>query len=257
MINLLTPFKTLTQKERVIGVVSLISIIMILWESSNSSFIPSPISVMMSIPKLIMSNDLIDNFMKSLFFCFKAIFYSSVISVIICYLAVIPLFTTFCQFLRKFRFLPSAGLSFLFMKISVAMESGVSGQMMYMMVFGVSTWLIDSMVGVSLSIGPEDIMYAKSLRLSRWEMMRELLIKGKAGQLIMCIISNFAIAWMLLASIENIAKADGGIGVILSDSNKYFKYEQVYAIQILILLTGISLDFILRKVKDWLIPYEK
>ncbi len=60
---------------------------------------------------------------------------------------------------------------------------------------------------------------------------------------------------MLLAAVENIAKANGGIGVVLAESNKYFKMEKVYAVQILILITGIVIDWILRTLKIILFPY--
>lgn len=129
------------------------------------------------------------------------------------------------------------------------------GQMMAMMVFGVTTWLLDSMIAVALSVSEEEINYGKSMRLSRWEIMRETLIYGKAADLCMAVVANFAMAWMLLAAVENIAKASGGIGVILSESNKYFKFEEVYAIQILILLTGICIDYVLQKTIGFLFPY--
>ena len=62
-------------------------------------------------------------------------------------------------------------------------------------------------------------------------------------------------AWMMIAMVENLCKSDGGIGVIISDQNKYFKFDYVWAIQLLILLTGICMDILLRKVREWLLPY--
>lgn len=85
--------------------------------------------------------------------------------------------------------------------------------------------------------------------------MRELLIYGKASNILECIISNFAMAWMLLAAVENIAKASGGIGVVLAESNKYYKFEEVYAIQLMILLTGIIIDYLLGYTKRFLFPH--
>jgi NitT/TauT family transport system permease protein len=143
------------------------------------------------------------------------------------------------------------------MKMTVATGGTIEDQMTWMMVFGITTWLLDSMVGIALSISDDEVMYARSLRLTRWQTMREVLIKGKAADIFGAIIVNFAMAWMLLASIENIAKASGGIGVVLADSNKYWKFDQVYAIQLLILLTGIGMDWLLRKVKIFLFPYSK
>lgn len=252
LLKLVTPFKGLTPNERRLSNTVLILLLFSLWSLSQNKYLPPPLEIIKAFPNLIASRDLFFNFQKSLFFCFKAIAYSSAISLFFCYLSVIPLFETLCEFLRKFRFLPSAGLSFFFIKVT---GGDIEKQMLWMMVFGVTTWLLDSMIGIALSITPEEKMYAKSLRLTRWQMMRELLIYGKAADNFEAVIGNFAMAWMLLASIENIAKASGGIGVILSESNKYYKFEEVYAIQFMILITGNLLDYSLRKIKGWIFPY--
>lgn len=251
LLGLITPFKKLSTGEKVFSTIILVVLILLLWRSSGSKYIPDPEDVLGAFPRLVFSKDIFYHFHKSLVFCFTCIGYSLLISLFFCYLSVLPLFTTLCQFLRKFRFLPSAGLSLLFMKLTGSIE----GQMQWMMIFGITTWLVDSMIGVALSVTDDDIMYAKSLRLSSWQMMREILIYGKAAKLMECVISNFAMAWMLLAAIENIAKASGGIGVILAESSKYYKFEEVYAIQILILITGIFIDLVLNKLKGFLFPY--
>ena len=123
------------------------------------------------------------------------------------------------------------------------------------MIFGITTWLIDSMVSVALSITDKEIKYAKSLRLNTFQKFREILIYGKGADMFSAVISNFAMAWMLLAAVENIAKSSGGIGVVLAESNKYYKFEEVYAIQIMILLTGTFIDFGLNYIKGFIFPH--
>ena len=123
------------------------------------------------------------------------------------------------------------------------------------MIFGITTYMIDGAVGIALSISKDDVNYAKSLRLSKWEIFRELVIYNKFPSFLIMAVSNFAIAWMLLASVENIAKSSGGIGVILAESGKYFKLEAIYAIQLLILFTGIIVDYIFNFLINWKYPY--
>lgn len=257
LIHLVTPFRKLSPREELISIASLIVIILTLWSTSSHGFIASPMEIVTVIPELLEKNDLVDNFLKSLMFCMKSMLYATCIGFFVACLSVIPVFRTFCMFLRKFRFLPSAGLSFLFMKLSVAYGNGIDSMMAYMMIFGITTWMIDGMVGVAASVTDDEVMYAKSLRLSKWKSMREILIYGKAAQMFLVAISVFAISWMLLAAVENIAKANGGIGVVISDANKYFKLEKVYAVQLIILLTGISVDWALRKFRLFLFPYAK
>lgn len=251
LIKVVSPFKTLTASEKRWSTIAVIVIVFLVWTASGSGYIPNPWDVFGAFPGLVEKYGLVDHFIKSLTFCFKAIFYSTAIALFVAYLSRIPLFESFAEFLRKFRFLPSTGLSFFFMKIT----GDQSGQMLWMMIFGITAWLIDSMVGIALSITKDDVMYARSLRLSRWQSMKELLILGKAADMFNAVISNFAIAWLLLATIENIAKASGGIGVVLAETNKYFHMEEVYCIQIIILFTGIAIDTTLRWLRKFLFPY--
>jgi NitT/TauT family transport system permease protein len=251
LIGLVTPFRTVTASTKRIGVGAVIISIVLLWMSSGKDLLPTPVEILKAYPVLFDQNDLTRNFMKSIMFCLKCMGYALLISLVVTYLCRLPIFEALAQFLRKFRFLPSAGLSFLFMKLT----GNVEGQMLWMMVFGITTWMIYSFVGIAMDISYEDVTYAKSLRLNRWEMLRELLIYGKAAEIFEAAVGIFAIAWMLLAAVENIAKASGGIGVVLAESNKYFKMEKVYAIQILILVTGIFIDWALRAIKVMLFPY--
>lgn len=251
LVKLVTPFKKVTPKERLWSTVGMVIITFLLWSSSGHSYIPPPIDIVKAYPSLLEQNDLIRNFLKSVTFVLKCMGYSILISYIVCLLSVLPIFKPFCEFLRKFRFLPSAGLSFLFMKLTANMES----QMMWMMIFAITTWMIYSFVDIALGITTEEIMYARSLRLTRWHTMREVLIYGKAAEIFNAAIGVFAIAWMMLAAVENIVKANGGIGVVLAESNKYFKMEKVYAVQFLILFTGVGIDYVLRKIKVVCFPY--
>lgn len=248
--QLFIPFEGYSQ-NRYVKIVSLTLMPFLVYMVLPTSVFPSFIGILESIPKMLKANDLIDNFITSLTFCIKAMFYSCIIAFLFMLIARVPLFQAFAVFCRKFRFLPSVGLSFLFMRIT----PDVHTQMMWMMVFGITVFMIDGAVGIALSVTKDDVNYAKSLRLTRWQVFRELIIYSKLPAFLSMAISNFAIAWMLLASIENIAKSSGGIGVVLAESSKYFHLEQIYAIQILILLTGILVDFTLTKLNQWFFPY--
>jgi sulfonate transport system permease protein len=231
--------------------VSLLIVPLLIWTLLPNSVFPPGMEILQAIPKLFAKNDLVGNFIISLSFCMKSMFYALCIAFGFMLLARIPIFESFAIFCRKFRFLPSVGLSFLFMRLTGDVES----QMSWMMIFGITTFFIDGSVGIALSVTKDDVSYAKSLRLSRWQVFRELIIYNKLPAFFSMAISNFAIAWMLLSSIENIAKSSGGIGVVLAESSKYFHLDEVYATQILILFTGITADFIFNTVNNWIFPH--
>jgi ABC-type nitrate/sulfonate/bicarbonate transport system permease component len=247
---LFIPFEGYSQTKWVKWV-SLLIVPLLIWTFLPNNKFPPALEIIEAIPKLFAKNDLVGNFIISLSFCIKCMLYSLFIAFIFMLIARIPIFQSFAVFCRKFRFLPSVGLSFLFMRLT----DNVSSQMSWMMIFGITTFLVDGSVGIALSVTKDDVNYAKSLRLSRWQVFRELVIYSKLPTFFSMAISNFAIAWMLLSSIENIAKSSGGIGVVLAESSKYFHLDEVYATQILILFTGISIDFILNKVNNWIFPY--
>lgn len=251
LIKFFLPFGKLSKTQQTISIV-IVGITMIcIWETSK--YLPPLKEVVMAFPTLITERDLDHHFIHSMKFCLTSVFYSFLIGLSFAYLSVIPIFRTFCLFARKFRFLPSIGLGFLFMQITPDIES----RMMWMMVFGICVWMIDGMVGIALSITQDSVRYAMSLRLSHWKTFRELLLFGKAPDMMSAAISTFAISWTLLSAIENISKASGGIGVVIAESNKYFRLDQVYATQILILLTGIGIDFFLNKLRRWFFPFTK
>lgn len=244
----ITPF---AKENKTMKMVSLGIMPILIWMILPDSKFPPVSEIIEAFPKLISKNDLINNFIISISFCFKCVFYSTVIAFIFFAISQIPILKPFVVFCRKFRFLPSVGLSFLFMRLT----GDVDSQMTWIMVFGVSTYLIDSAVGLALSVTNDQVDYTKSLRLSPFESLRELIIYGKLSDFLGIVIQNFAIAWMLLASVENICKSSGGIGVVIAESAKYTRLHEVYAIQILILFTGVSLDFLLNKLKGFLFPY--
>ncbi len=247
---LFVPFEGYSQ-NRYVKIVSLTLVPILVYVVLPTNVFPPILDILRAIPKMLKTNDLVSNFIISLTFCIKCMLYSCTIAFLFMMIARVPIFQAFAVFCRKFRFLPSVGLSFLFMRITPDVHS----QMTWMMIFGITVFMIDGAVGIALSVTKDDVNYAKSLRLTRWQVFRELLIYSKLPVFFTMAISNFAIAWMLLASIENIAKSSGGIGVILAESSKYFHLEQIYAIQILILLTGILVDLILTKVNEWLFPH--
>ena len=247
---LFIPFEGYSQNKYVKWL-SLIMIPILIWLILPNDKFPNILDILGAIPKMLDKNNLVNNFIISLTFCIKSILYSSIIAFMFLLIARVPIFQAFAVFCRKFRFLPSVGLSFLFMKLT----SNVESQMSWIMVFGITTYMIDGAVGIALSISKDDVNYAKSLRLSRWQIFKELIIYSKLPIFFSMVIANFAMAWMLLASVENIAKSAGGIGVILAESSKYFHLEEIYAVQLLILVTGITIDFLLTKINNWLFPY--
>jgi ABC-type nitrate/sulfonate/bicarbonate transport system permease component len=249
MIKLITPFEETSKKIAVIQ----FSILILFWFLSGSHYIPSIAEVAKGGYDIIVNQGAVRHFLLSITFCIKGIFFAAIFSLLLAYGLLIPITNPICSFFTKFRFLPTIGISFLFMKLT----HDVQEQKTWLITFGIMTFLTDSMCKVIIQRDKDKDDYATTLGLSPWMKMKELIILEKLPYMITAIGSNLAIAWTMLATVENLCKIDGGIGVLLAEQNKYFKFEKVYAILILILLTGIALDAIFRWLIWWLFPYKR
>jgi NitT/TauT family transport system permease protein len=68
---------------------------------------------------------------------------------------------------------------------------------------------------------------------------------------------NLAIVWMMLISVESILMAAGGLGFLIKNSDKSGNQGRVIALQIIILLIGITLDFLLTYLRKLIFRFSK
>ena len=183
--------------------------------------------------------------------CLKSMVYATLISLVAAYGSRLAGFRAPMALIAKARFLTTVGLTVLFAQ----MMSDTSSQKTALLVFGITVFLTTSFLQVMASVTKDDLDYARTLRMSEWQTMYQVVILGKAADMFEAIKANFAMAWVMLAFVENICRSDGGIGVILTDQNKHFHLDAVYGIQIIVLCVGIFMDKLLGWMKGWIFPY--
>lgn len=223
----------------------------LVWMFSGSKFIPQPHDVLSAGVKLMREQHFMNDLLASTMLCMKAMLRAIIISLVIAYLSVLPFFRPLAGFVGKMRFLSTVGITFIFAQIT----SDTSHQKLAILVFGITVFMVTGMCQVISEVKKEELDYARTLKMNEWQSTLEIIILGKADQMFELIRQNFAIAWMMLAMVENICRADGGIGIILSDQNKHFHLESVYAIQIMILFVGMFFDWLLKVGKRVFFPY--
>jgi len=250
--KLLKPNAILSSKEGALLITIQLVVVLLLWDITNSTLFPRPIEITRALVDLVFHKGVLREFLKSIGLCTQAMLYAALVSLLFCYLSVMPLFTPLATLGTKLRFLPTVGLTFLFLKLS---GGEVDTQKIYLLVFGISVFFITSILNVIGGTTQDELNYARTLRFTEWRVVWEVIILGKLDQVLEAVRQNFAMAWMMIAMVESLCKSDGGIGVVISDQNKYFKFDYVWAIQLLILLTGILMDLLLRKLREWLLPY--
>ena len=188
---------------------------------------------------------------SSLSLCLQALIYSVVISLVFAYSTAIPVFKTLGTFLSKLRYLPLTGIAFY---ITILVNDARSIQVWVLVMF-MSTFLITGLMQMIKDIPNEEFEHARTLGCNRWEVLWEVVIKGRFDYVIELVRQNLAIVWMMLVSIESILIAAGGLGVLIKNGDKLGDNGRVIAVQIVIIVVGLSLDFILTKLRKSVFRY--
>jgi ABC-type nitrate/sulfonate/bicarbonate transport system permease component len=221
------------------------------WNFSDTSLLSKPADILTSAKSLIGEHYFLSDLLISTGLCVKAMFYAVLISYSIALLSIIPFFRPSANFVAKARFLSTVGLTFIFAQAT----ADTSSQKTSILVFCITVFLVTSFLSIIASVENSEYDYARTLKLNEWESVWHVIVIGKADLFLDMIRQNFAIAWMMLAMVENLCRADGGIGVVLTDQNKHFHLDAVYAIQIIILIVGIFLDWFLGFLRRTFFPY--
>jgi NitT/TauT family transport system permease protein len=250
-LKLVTPNKKTDNRTRLYILFGWIAGMLLYWTLTSSHYIPTPMAIIDAIKILFVKHHFANELLTSTWLCMKAIAYSTLISLAIALLSVIPLFKPFSSFSTKARFLSTVGLTFIFS----LMTADTNSLKVVLLVFCITVFLLTSFYGIVTEVKKTELDYARTLKLNEWEAVWEVIILGKADQFLEAIKQNFAIAWIMLAMVENLCRAEGGIGVMLTQENKQFHLDAVYAIQIVILIVGIGLDWLLGFIREFFCPY--
>ena len=249
------PFEKISGRNSVIIVVGWIVLVLGFWvvySLGDRHLFPSPEQVFRGFRELY-NEGLVVHIGSSLWLCLKAIFIAVVISLILVYLSTIPVITPIANVLSKLRYLPLTGITFY---LAIIISNARTMQVWVLVVF-MSTYLITSLLSMVRSIPQEEFDHARSLKCNRWEVLWEVVIKGRIDYVIEVIRQNLAIVWMMLVTVESILVAAGGLGFLIKNSDKFMNHGRIVALQIVILLVGLAIDFALNYLRKAFFRYSK
>ena len=247
------PFAAVSRNSFLLMASAQIIVAVALWQVGSDGLIPSPLKVKMAFFEMLSSRILWDNILVSLGLTLQAMIYSIVITLFFAYLSVVPFFNSLAQFLVKCRYLTLTGLIFIFTLLT---KDG-SQLKLSLLVFGIVPFFITSFLSVISNIHRQEYDLCKTLGYTRWQTLYEVVIVGKADQVLEILRQNFAIAWLMITLVEGLSMSEGGIGTLLIKYNKYNDLPHVMAIQAIIFLIGIGFDYLLGGLRRWLFPYTK
>ena len=188
---------------------------------------------------------------SSLLLCFQATVLSIIISLLVVYLSPLPALRPIAHTLSRLRYLPLTGITFY---LAILVSDARTMQIGVLFIF-MSLYFITSLLSVLKDIPAEEIDHARSLKCSRWEVLLEVVIKGRFDYVIDVLRQNLAITWMMLVTVESILVAAGGLGVLIKNSDKFMNHGRIVALQLVILLVGLLLDWLLQVIRKSLFKY--
>src|SRR5215218_7887364 len=191
--------------------------VLLLWLFASGIF-PNPARVFEALRTLTAQQGLLGELLTSLTLFAESLALTAVLSMGLAYLSVVPAIRPVINALTRARFLSLVGLTFLF---TLAFHGG-HGFKVSLLVFGMSAFFLTSMVDIVASVPTEKLDHARTLRMSDWRVVWEVVILGQMGAAFDALRQNAAMGWMMLTMVEGISRSEGGIGAMLMDQDKHF-----------------------------------
>jgi NitT/TauT family transport system permease protein len=249
-LSILLPNKAVSKRTITIMIVSQVIFVLFVWSIWPSTIIPKPIEILDSFSNL-WENGFAGEMMTSFALCLQALLLTTVISLAISYLTVIPFFRPLGALITKGRFLGLTGFVFIF----ALLASGGHDLKLMMLTFGMTVFFVTSMIAVIQQIPKSEFDDARTLRMSEWRTVLEVVILARVHDAIEIARQNFAMGWMMITMVEGVSRTEGGVGTLLINSNKMFQLGEIYAIQISIMIVGLLADYCIGLIDQMVCPY--
>jgi NitT/TauT family transport system permease protein len=249
--DLFTPNKALSPNAVRLLVLVQVAVFLLIWSFSPTVFLPKPGEVLHSFVYLWTQEGLGAELITSFLLNLEALFWATIVTLVLSYAAIMPFFRPMVTFVGKMRFLSLAGLSFFF----TLMASNGHELKVYLLVFSITVFYVTSMADV-IDAAPRELFdLARTLNMGEWRTSIEVIVLGQAHESLVAMRANAAMGWMFLSLVEGISREGGGIGALLLDQNKHFHLSAVFAIQICILLVGLGQDYTIGLLDRTICPY--
>jgi NitT/TauT family transport system permease protein len=253
MIDAFRPNRVISNRAWTIILGVQVGALLFAWTFGSALLIPSPLEVLNAWFRLVKEEGLLYELGVSMKTNAEALGFSSIISIGLAYLTVLPVMRPIAQFISKSRFFGMSG----FVVIFTMAFGGGHGLKVSLLVFAMSVFFITSMATVVSEIPREKFDHARSLRMGEWRIVLEVVILGKADQAFEALRQNAAIGWMMLTVVEGLVRSEGGIGALMLNQAKYMRLDAVFAAQITVLLIGIFQDQFLVWLKNAFCPHAR
>ncbi len=227
-------------------------VLLLIWQYNESAHLPGPLKVVEAVPGLFQNNNFLNNLLTSFFLSVSALIFSILISLFISYCSIMPIGKPIAILLTKFRFSAFSGFVFIFCMI---FPSGFIFKI-YSLSFAVIPWIITGALAEFSEVDRIKYIHLRTLGMPEWKIAREIIIYGKAAALSEIVRQNYAMIWMMIATVESVYISEGGIGALLEMLRKYLSnLPAMLAIQLVVFVLAIFVDNIFKSINKSLYPW--
>jgi NitT/TauT family transport system permease protein len=251
--NLFLPFTPVASSRLKIVFAVQAILAVILWSVSNSKSLPSPLEVMTAWMDLVRNHDLMFELWSSVKISLISLLISTLAAVTVAALGTAAMFQPLARFSSSLRFLGFAGLTYLFM----LMSSDGYWLRISLLSFGMFVFMVTGLLAEIRAMPQEQVDHCRTLGMKHWRITGEVVLLGKADVTLDLVRQNAAVGWTLLTLVEGMTRSEGGIGAMLLNQNRYFLLAGVFAIQITILVYGLTQDVLLGLLKEAMCPHSR
>lgn len=209
------------------------------WLLSPFETLPGPVEVVGALRTLWWEHGMGPELFTTIGLIGEALLLTTLLSLGLSYLTVVPFFRPLIAAVSKLRFLGLTGLVVPF----TLMAGGGHTLKVALLTFGMTTFFVTAMSQVVLEIPREAYDHMRVLGASEARIVWEVVIRGTLDKALDVLRQNLAIGWAMITMVEGISRAEGGLGAMILNQNKHFHLAEVFAILFLILGVGLVLDY--------------
>lgn len=228
-----------------------VTLLLIVWSIGGSVLLPSPIETIRAFPQLWFRDGLGIALMDSFWLNLQAAVLMSVLSLMVAYATVVPLGRVNALLVSAGRFNGFVGLPLVFL----ALLHNPHWVKIALLVFGAGVFTVLSVAKLVDSIPKEQFDHSRTLRMSEWRVVWEVVILGQFDQVIDILRVNVAMMWMMLPMVEGLFRFEGGVGALMLDESKHMNLDAVFCALFVILGIGLLQDWAIGYMKGLICPY--
>jgi NitT/TauT family transport system permease protein len=232
-----------------------LALILGIWFLNPIKALPLPHEVLAAIAKMWKSDQPGQGLAYNVYVTLKlnvvGVGYASIISIIVAYLSVIPIFQPFNKMVQWLRYIPIVGFNLVFLSLfSIGWPMKVA-----MLTTGMSFFLVTSMTGVVAAIPRMKYELAKVLGYNDWHVFYSVVVRPTMPQMIDMIAQNAAIGWVMITAIETYNRTEGGIGSQIYAYSSTNNLAEVYGYLLIIGVIAVLEDLFFSLIKRLFFPY--